>query len=185
MACKSHSIRRALIAAYTAHFENRCAIYVFIGHVWYLLAIWTSARFEWMPDDPEIVSDILFAIANVLSIARTTYLMPAFEVLGTLQISLGRMLGDITRFLVLFTLVSCDLTVRLRVNFALNCRPSAGHLSTSRTLFKVAAAVARGGIRTPERRDRGLNTPTLFSDDQRRHVIITSTYMCWTWTLLY
>jgi len=51
------------------------------------------------------VSDVLFAIANVLSIARTTYLMPAFEVLGPLQISLGRMIGDITRFLVLFTLV--------------------------------------------------------------------------------
>src|SRR6218665_4074516 len=64
------------------------------------------ARFEWSPDDPEIVSDVLFAVANVLSIARTTYLMPAFEVLGTLQISLGRMIGDITRFLVLFTLVS-------------------------------------------------------------------------------
>ena len=66
----------------------------------------SAARFDWSPDDPEIVSDVLFAIANVLSIARTTYLMPAFEVLGTLQISLGRMLGDITRFLVLFTLVS-------------------------------------------------------------------------------
>jgi len=63
------------------------------------------ARFEWKADDPEIVSDVLFAVANVLSIARTTYLMPAFEVLGTLQISLVRMLGDITRFLVLFTLV--------------------------------------------------------------------------------
>jgi len=64
-----------------------------------------AARFDWKRNDPEIVSDVLFAIANVLSIARTTYLMPAFEVLGTLQISLGRMLADITRFLVLFTLV--------------------------------------------------------------------------------
>ena len=64
-----------------------------------------AARFDWKPDDPEIVSDVLFAVANVLSIARTTYLMPAFEVLGPLQISLGRMIGDITRFLVLFTLV--------------------------------------------------------------------------------
>ena len=63
------------------------------------------ARFDWQPNDPEIVSDVLFAIANVLSIARTTYLMPAFEVLGPLQISLGRMIGDITRFLVLFFLV--------------------------------------------------------------------------------
>ena len=64
-----------------------------------------AARFAWKPADPEIVSDVLFAVANVLSIARTTYLMPAFEVLGPLQISLGRMIGDITRFLVLFTLV--------------------------------------------------------------------------------
>ncbi|CAH1795209.1 unnamed protein product [Owenia fusiformis] len=64
-----------------------------------------ASRFDWRADDPEIVSDILFAIANVISIARTTYLMPAFEVLGPLQISLGRMIGDITRFMVLFFLV--------------------------------------------------------------------------------
>ncbi|ESO05324.1 hypothetical protein HELRODRAFT_191443 [Helobdella robusta] len=64
-----------------------------------------ASRFDWRPDDPEIVSDVLFAAANVLSIARTTSMMPAFEVLGPLQISLGRMLGDISRFLVLFTLV--------------------------------------------------------------------------------
>lgn len=69
------------------------------------LSLWT-ARFHWKPNDPEIVSDVLFAIANVISFARTTYLMPAFEVLGPLQISLGRMIGDITRFMVLFTLVS-------------------------------------------------------------------------------
>ncbi|KAI0207129.1 Short transient receptor potential channel 3 [Lamellibrachia satsuma] len=64
-----------------------------------------ASRFYWRPNDPEIVADVLFAMANVLSIARTTYLMPAFEVLGPLQIALGRMIGDITRFLVLFTLV--------------------------------------------------------------------------------
>ncbi|GFS11087.1 short transient receptor potential channel [Elysia marginata] len=64
-----------------------------------------KARFQWDQYDPEIVSDVLFAIANVISFARTTQLMPAFEVLGPLQISLGRMIGDITRFMVLFTLV--------------------------------------------------------------------------------
>ncbi|KAL5019007.1 hypothetical protein ScPMuIL_004729 [Solemya velum] len=64
-----------------------------------------ASRFHWKADDPEIVSDVLFATANVISFARTTYLMPAFEVLGPLQISLGRMIGDITRFMVLFTLV--------------------------------------------------------------------------------
>jgi len=34
-----------------------------------------TARFDWTLDDPEIVSDMLFALANVWSIARTTYLM--------------------------------------------------------------------------------------------------------------
>lgn len=72
----------------------------------------SSARFQWKADDPEIVSDVLFAIANVISFARTTFLMPAFEVLGPLQISLGRMIGDITRFMVLFTLVRA-LTISL------------------------------------------------------------------------
>ena len=68
-----------------------------------------TVRTKWRPEDPEIVSDVLFAVANVMSIARTTYIMPAFEVLGPLQISLGRMLGDITRFLVLFMLVCISL----------------------------------------------------------------------------
>ena len=63
-------------------------------------------RFYWSHEDPEIVADILFAIANVLSFARTTYVMPSHELLGPLQISLGRMLGDITRFVILFGLVS-------------------------------------------------------------------------------
>ena len=74
---------------------------------------YVPARYDWRPDDPEIVSDVLFALANVLSIARTTYLMPAFEVLGPLQIALGRMIGDITRFLVLFTLVRLMLVRRM------------------------------------------------------------------------
>ncbi|KAL3309928.1 Short transient receptor putative channel 7, partial [Cichlidogyrus casuarinus] len=62
-------------------------------------------RFEWEADDPEIVADVLFAVANVISFARTTYLMPAFEALGPLQISFTRMLFDIVRFMVLYVLV--------------------------------------------------------------------------------
>lgn len=33
-----------------------------------------------------------FAIANILSFFRISYLLPAFEVLGPLQISFGRMM---------------------------------------------------------------------------------------------
>jgi len=90
---------------FVARVEFRCTVEFVHDDVLY------SARFEWMANDPEIVSDVLFAVANVLSIARTTYLMPAFEVLGTLQISLVRMIGDIARFIVLFTLV-CISSIR-------------------------------------------------------------------------
>ncbi|KAF8560592.1 hypothetical protein P879_10703, partial [Paragonimus westermani] len=72
-----------------------------------------SARFLWKYDDPEIVSDVLFAVANVVSFARTTYLMPAFEALGPLQISFTRMLTDITRFMVLYLLVLLAFMVGL------------------------------------------------------------------------
>lgn len=62
-------------------------------------------RFSWLPSDPLIIAEILFAVANVLSFARTTYVMPSHELLGPLQISLGRMFADIARFIVLFLLV--------------------------------------------------------------------------------
>ncbi|GAA51153.1 short transient receptor potential channel 3, partial [Clonorchis sinensis] len=73
----------------------------------------TASRFQWKYDDPEIVSDVLFAVANVVSFARTTYLMPAFEALGPLQISFTRMLTDITRFMVLYLLVLLAFMVGL------------------------------------------------------------------------
>lgn len=65
-----------------------------------------AGRFSWLPSDPLIIAEILFAVANVLSFARTTYVMPSHELLGPLQISLFRMFADITRFIVLFLLVS-------------------------------------------------------------------------------
>ncbi|VDN98118.1 unnamed protein product [Rodentolepis nana] len=67
-----------------------------------------GCRLWWAPDDPEYISDCLFALANVLSFARVSYLMPAWELLGPLQISLARMINDIIRFMALFFLVSLN-----------------------------------------------------------------------------
>ncbi|VDP58543.1 unnamed protein product [Schistosoma curassoni] len=65
-----------------------------------------GCRLWWAPDDPEYISDCLFALGNVLSFSRISYLMPAWELLGPLQISLARMVSDIIRFMALFTVVS-------------------------------------------------------------------------------
>lgn len=59
----------------------------------------------WHNDDPVFVSEALYALANVLSFCRLSYILPVSEFLGPLQISLGRMLGDILRFAVVFIVV--------------------------------------------------------------------------------
>ncbi|KAL3311962.1 Short transient receptor putative channel 2, partial [Cichlidogyrus casuarinus] len=70
-------------------------------------------RLWWSYDDPEYVSDCLFALANVLSFARISYLMPAWELLGPLQISLARMVSDIIRFMALFAVTVVAFVVGL------------------------------------------------------------------------
>ncbi|XP_070534007.1 short transient receptor potential channel 7-like isoform X2 [Ptychodera flava] len=55
--------------------------------------------------DPILLAESLFALANVLSFTRMAYVLPASELLGPLQISLGRMVYDIVRFLVVFVVV--------------------------------------------------------------------------------
>ncbi|RUS87233.1 hypothetical protein EGW08_004985, partial [Elysia chlorotica] len=62
-------------------------------------------REEWPQSDPTIISEGLFAIANVFSFARIIYLFQANQYLGPLQISLGCMLIDIAKFLFIFFLV--------------------------------------------------------------------------------
>ncbi|KAI8790081.1 short transient receptor potential channel 6 [Biomphalaria glabrata] len=62
-------------------------------------------RSLWDPWDPRNVSEGLFAFANIMSFYRLLYFLPAFEVLGPLQISLRRMLKDIAKFALLFMLI--------------------------------------------------------------------------------
>ncbi|KAM8835040.1 short transient receptor potential channel 6a [Synchiropus picturatus] len=65
----------------------------------------TLARIDWLPSDPQLVSEGLYAIAVVLSFSRIAYILPANESFGPLQISLGRTVKDIFKFMVIFLLV--------------------------------------------------------------------------------
>lgn len=62
-------------------------------------------RSSWPHTDPVLISEGLFALANVFSFARIIYLFQANQHLGPLQISLGCMLIDIAKFLFIFFLV--------------------------------------------------------------------------------
>ncbi|XP_070685441.1 short transient receptor potential channel 6 [Pempheris klunzingeri] len=63
------------------------------------------ARINWMPSDPQLISEGLYAIAVVLSFSRIAYILPANESFGPLQISLGRTVKDIFKFMVIFITV--------------------------------------------------------------------------------
>lgn len=63
------------------------------------------ARSKWLPSDPQIISEGLYAIAVVLSFSRIAYILPANESFGPLQISLGRTVKDIFKFMVIFIMV--------------------------------------------------------------------------------
>ncbi|XP_075959755.1 short transient receptor potential channel 7b [Anarhichas minor] len=69
------------------------------------VAYFTFARNKWRPSDPQIISEGLYAVAVVLSFSRIAYILPANESFGPLQISLGRTVKDIFKFMVIFIMV--------------------------------------------------------------------------------
>ncbi|UJR30483.1 hypothetical protein I4U23_018016 [Adineta vaga] len=74
----------------------------------YRTLYWLNAdRFFWIPFDPVNVAEGLFAIANIFSFSRICFLLPAFQHLGPLQISLGRMMSDIGKFIIIFLIIFC------------------------------------------------------------------------------
>ncbi|XP_076355264.1 transient-receptor-potential-like protein isoform X1 [Tachypleus tridentatus] len=62
-------------------------------------------RARWPNNDPTLIAEGVFAMANVFSFARIIYLFQTNPHLGPLQISLGCMIIDIAKFLFIFFLV--------------------------------------------------------------------------------
>ncbi|KAK7028245.1 anthranilate synthase component II, variant [Halocaridina rubra] len=62
-------------------------------------------RHQWPANDPTLIAEGVFAVANVFSFARIIYLFQTNPHLGPLQISLGCMIIDIAKFLFIFFLV--------------------------------------------------------------------------------
>ncbi|CAH8583498.1 unnamed protein product [Schistosoma rodhaini] len=62
-------------------------------------------RGQWDSFDPVLVSECLFAAANIVSTLKLVYVFTVSPQLGPLQISLGRMLHDIFKFFCVYFLV--------------------------------------------------------------------------------
>ncbi|KAI4881179.1 hypothetical protein NFI96_012864, partial [Prochilodus magdalenae] len=65
----------------------------------------STARENWRQEDPQLIAEILFAVTSMLSFTRLAYILPAHESLGTLQISMGKMIVDMMRFLFILMII--------------------------------------------------------------------------------
>uniref|UniRef100_A0A3P9A003 Transient receptor potential cation channel subfamily C member 2a n=1 Tax=Esox lucius TaxID=8010 RepID=A0A3P9A003_ESOLU len=64
-----------------------------------------TVRDEWWQEDPQLISEILFAVTSMLSFTRLAYILPTHESLGTLQISIGKMIDDMARFMFVLMII--------------------------------------------------------------------------------
>ncbi|XP_070565527.1 short transient receptor potential channel 4-like [Ptychodera flava] len=66
---------------------------------------YTKPRTEWSQLDPTLLAECVNAVANVISVVRFLRVMVINEYVGPLQISVGRMMNDIMKFMFIFALV--------------------------------------------------------------------------------
>ncbi|XP_041864725.1 short transient receptor potential channel 2-like [Melanotaenia boesemani] len=64
-----------------------------------------TVRDDWHQEDPQLVAEVLFAVTSMLSFTRLAYILPAHESLGTLQISIGKMIDDMMRFMFILMII--------------------------------------------------------------------------------
>ncbi|XP_029374977.1 short transient receptor potential channel 2-like [Echeneis naucrates] len=64
-----------------------------------------TVRKDWHQEDPQLIAEVLFAVTSMLSFTRLAYILPAHESLGTLQISIGKMIDDMMRFMFLLMII--------------------------------------------------------------------------------
>ncbi|XP_045895202.1 short transient receptor potential channel 6a isoform X1 [Micropterus dolomieu] len=100
--CRFSTLRHAALAQTYVHTHYTTLINVTLPPE---IHYFTLARIYWLPSDPQLVSEGLYAVAVVLSFSRIAYILPANESFGPLQISLGRTVKDIFKFMVIFILV--------------------------------------------------------------------------------
>uniref|UniRef100_A0A7N8YEM9 Short transient receptor potential channel 2-like n=1 Tax=Mastacembelus armatus TaxID=205130 RepID=A0A7N8YEM9_9TELE len=62
-------------------------------------------REDWHQEDPQMIAEVLFAVTSMLSFTRLAYILPAHESLGTLQISIGKMIDDMMRFMFILMII--------------------------------------------------------------------------------
>ncbi|XP_077991360.1 short transient receptor potential channel 4-like [Glandiceps talaboti] len=84
-------------------------------------------RQKMAPTDPILVAEALFALAKVFSFLRLTRITVVMMSVGPMQISLGRMMIDIVRFLMIFSFVWFAFSIGLNQLYVYHSYESSFH----------------------------------------------------------
>uniref|UniRef100_M4A7F0 Transient receptor potential cation channel subfamily C member 2b n=1 Tax=Xiphophorus maculatus TaxID=8083 RepID=M4A7F0_XIPMA len=102
----------------------------------------TQTRDNWRQEDPQLISEVLFAVTSMLSFTRLAYILPAHESLGTLQISIGKMIDDMMFMFILMIIGTAFLCGINNVYVPYVISPHLGFNETFNFLFWTMFGVA-------------------------------------------
>uniref|UniRef100_A0A3B3UWJ8 Transient receptor potential cation channel subfamily C member 2b n=1 Tax=Poecilia latipinna TaxID=48699 RepID=A0A3B3UWJ8_9TELE len=102
----------------------------------------TQTRDDWRQEDPQLISEVLFAVTSMLSFTRLAYILPAHESLGTLQISIGKMIDDMMFMFILMIIGTAFLCGINNVYVPYVISPHLGFNETFNFLFWTMFGVA-------------------------------------------
>uniref|UniRef100_A0A3B4UES3 Transient receptor potential cation channel subfamily C member 2b n=1 Tax=Seriola dumerili TaxID=41447 RepID=A0A3B4UES3_SERDU len=99
-------------------------------------------REDWHQEDPQLIAEVLFAVTSMLSFTRLAYILPAHESLGTLQISIGKMIDDMMFMFILMIIGTAFLCGINNVYVPYVISPHLGFNETFHFLFWTMFGVA-------------------------------------------
>uniref|UniRef100_A0A3Q3K354 Transient receptor ion channel domain-containing protein n=1 Tax=Monopterus albus TaxID=43700 RepID=A0A3Q3K354_MONAL len=98
-------------------------------------AYFTETRDDWHQEDPQLIAEVLFAVTSMLSFTRLAYILPAEEALGTMQISIGKMIDDMMFMFILMIIGTAFLCGINNIYVPYVITPQLGFNETFRFLF--------------------------------------------------
>uniref|UniRef100_A0A3Q3XFD6 Transient receptor ion channel domain-containing protein n=1 Tax=Mola mola TaxID=94237 RepID=A0A3Q3XFD6_MOLML len=101
-----------------------------------------TVRDNWHQEDPQLIAEVLFAVTSMLSFTRLAYILPAHESLGTLQISIGKMIDDMMFMFILMIIGTAFLCGINNVYVPYVISPHLGFNETFHFLFWTMFGVA-------------------------------------------
>ncbi|KPP71777.1 hypothetical protein Z043_109284, partial [Scleropages formosus] len=84
---------------------DECAYFTQAGITVQWSSLPPTDREHWRQEDPQLIAELLFAVTSMLSFTRLAYILPAQESLGTMQISIGKMIDDMMRFMFILMII--------------------------------------------------------------------------------